>query len=124
ASYLPEDFEVRLIDRNVEEETDEDWKWADVVFLSLMGVQAPDLFACVLKARQHGKPVAVGGPATHAAPEHADQVDWICFQEAEDIMDQLVDDLRAGRRSRQYVGGSKTDMHRVRLPRFDLLRHI
>src|SRR5581483_1896469 len=25
ASYLPEDFEVRLIDRNVEEETDADW---------------------------------------------------------------------------------------------------
>ena len=124
ASYLPDDFKIRLIDRNVEEETEDDWNWADAVFFSLMGVQAPDLMECVLKAKRLRKPVAVGGPATHAAPEHADKVDWICFQEAEDVMDQIVTDLRAGRRPQQYHGGSKTDMHQVRVPRFDLLRHI
>ena len=41
ASYLPEDFCVRLIDRNVSEETETDWEWADVVFVSLMIAQRP-----------------------------------------------------------------------------------
>ena len=32
ASYLPEDFSVRLVDRNVAEESATDWQWADVIF--------------------------------------------------------------------------------------------
>jgi radical SAM superfamily enzyme YgiQ (UPF0313 family) len=47
--------------------------------------------------------------------------DWICFGEAESIMDELVEDLRAGRRGKRYQGGNKTDMERVRVPRFDLV---
>ncbi|HEY1374337.1 MAG TPA: B12-binding domain-containing radical SAM protein, partial [Candidatus Binatia bacterium] len=34
ASYLPDDFSLRLVDRNVAEESEADWQWADVVFLS------------------------------------------------------------------------------------------
>ena len=51
ASYLPEDFEVRLIDRNVAEETDADWKWADVIFLSAMLAQRRDYETCIERAR-------------------------------------------------------------------------
>jgi radical SAM superfamily enzyme YgiQ (UPF0313 family) len=122
ASYLPPDFEVRLVDRNVREETDADWTWADVIFLSAMLAQRRDYETCVERARAHGKPVAVGGPLTHAMPEkllaHAD---WICFGEAESIMDELVRDLRADCRGQRYQGGNKTDMEGVRIPRFDLV---
>jgi radical SAM superfamily enzyme YgiQ (UPF0313 family) len=122
ASYLPSDFDVRLIDRNVSEETDVDWEWADVVFLSAMLAQQRDCEACVCRARSYGKPIAVGGPLTHAMPERLlAQADWICFGEAESIMDELVGDLRAGRRGRRYQGGNKTNMEAVRLPRFDLV---
>jgi radical SAM superfamily enzyme YgiQ (UPF0313 family) len=77
---------------------------------------------CIERAKAHGKPVAVGGPLTHAMPEKLlAQADWICFGEAESIMDELVADLRAHRRGKRYQGGNKTDMHRVALPRFDLI---
>jgi radical SAM superfamily enzyme YgiQ (UPF0313 family) len=122
ASYLPPDFQVRLVDRNVREETGADWVWADAVFVSAMLAQRGDYEACLERAREEGKPVAVGGPLTHAVPEallrHAD---WVCFGEAESIMDELVSDLRAGRRGKRYQGGNKTDMTAVRLPRFDLV---
>jgi radical SAM superfamily enzyme YgiQ (UPF0313 family) len=125
ASYLPADFEVRLIDRNVSEETDADWKWADVVFLSAMLAQRRDYERCIEKAREHATPVAVGGPMTHAIPEkllaHAD---WICFGEAESVMNELVADLRAGRRGQRYEGGNKTNMEAVRIPRFDLITNF
>src|ERR1700730_17695663 len=42
ASYLPDDFHVRLVDRNVAPETADDWVWADVVFLSAMAAQEAD----------------------------------------------------------------------------------
>jgi radical SAM superfamily enzyme YgiQ (UPF0313 family) len=124
ASYLPSDFHIRLIDRNVEEETKDDWTWADVVFFSLMTAQIDDYRECVLKCRKFGKRFAVGGPFTHAFPEMASDADWVCFQEAEDIMDEFVADLRAGRRGRSYNGGAKTDLTRVKMPRFELLRGL
>jgi radical SAM superfamily enzyme YgiQ (UPF0313 family) len=125
ASYLPGDFSVRLIDRNVSEESDADWKWADVVFISLMMAQREDYSQCLAQAEIHRKPIAVGGPFTHALPEIAcADADWVCFGEAETIMDEFVSDLRAGRRGKQYQGGSNTDMERVKIPRFELLPNV
>ena len=125
ASYLPDDFSIRLVDRNVCEESDSDWEWADVVFLSLMMAQREDYVACVGAAKVHGKPIAVGGPFTHALPEVAcADADWVCFGEAETIVEELIGDLRADRRGKHYEGGSATDMERVRVPRFELLPDV
>jgi radical SAM superfamily enzyme YgiQ (UPF0313 family) len=125
ASYLPPDFQIRLVDRNLSEESDADWEWADVVFLSAMLAQRADYRRCVDVAKARGKPVAVGGPLTHAMSERllAD-ADWICFGEAESIMDELVADLRADRRGRRYQGGNATDMERVKAPRFDIVPNL
>ena len=125
ASYLPEDFSLRLIDRNVAAESDSDWAWADVVFLSVMMAQRDDYRECVANAKMRGKPIAVGGPFTHALPEDAcADADWVCFGEAEDIMEQLVSDLRADRRGQRYQGGAGTNMGRVKIPRFELLPDV
>jgi radical SAM superfamily enzyme YgiQ (UPF0313 family) len=125
ASYLPPDFEVRLVDRNVSEESVADWEWADVVFLSVMLAQRDDYELCVREAKARRKPVAVGGPLTHAIPEVVlAQADWVCFGEAESIMEELVLDLRADRRGRKYDGGNTTNMERVRLPRFELVSDL
>ena len=125
ASYLPEDFALRLVDRNVAEESASDWEWADIVFLSVMMAQREDYQECVVNAKMRGKPIAVGGPMTHALPEVAcTDADWVCFGEAENIMEELAGDLRADRRGRQYRGGSATNMELVRIPRFELLPDI
>ena len=125
AGYLPDDFSVSLVDRNVSEETDSDWERADIVFLSLMMAQEEDYRACVAKAKFRGKPIAVGGPFTHALPEVAcADGDWVCFGEAESIMDQLVCDLRADRRGKKYHGGAATNMALARTPRFELLSDV
>jgi radical SAM superfamily enzyme YgiQ (UPF0313 family) len=122
ASHLPEDFQARLVDRNVSEESESDWAWADVVFLSLMLVQWEDYKVCVAKARMHRKPIAIGGPFTHAMPEVATaEADWVCFGEAEDIMDEFVGDLRSDRHGKHYQGGNTTNMELVKIPRFELL---
>ncbi|HEX9787616.1 MAG TPA: radical SAM protein, partial [Candidatus Binatia bacterium] len=122
AAYLPEDFSLRLVDRNVEEESAGDWEWADVVFLSVMMAQREDYRRCVAHAKLRGKPIAVGGPFTHAQPEDAcADADWVCFGEAESIMDELAGDLRADRRGRKYQGGNATSLELVKIPRFELL---
>lgn len=125
AAYLPDDFEVRLIDRNIREENEQDWEWADVIFLSLMLVQHEDYEACLRNARRQGKPVAVGGPyASALSPEQAAELDWCCVGEAESIMEAFVADLRSGRRGVVYQGGNRTELSCARVPRFDLLLDI
>jgi hypothetical protein len=39
AALLPEQFQKRLVDLNVEELTDDDLEWADMAFISAMAVQ-------------------------------------------------------------------------------------
>ena len=125
ASYLPDDFHVRLVDRNVAPETADDWVWADVVFLSAMAAQEADYTVCVAAAHAHKKPLAIGGPYTHNAPDRvAQDGDWVCYGEGEDIMDAFVADVRAGFSPRQYQGGSNTNMEQVRVPRFTLLPDV
>ena len=125
ASYLPEDFSIRLVDRNVGEESESDWEWADVVFLSVMMAQREDYAACVAAAKVRNKPIAVGGPFTHALPEVAvADADWVCFGEAEPIVEELVGDLRSDRRGKHYQGGSSTNMESVKAPRFELIPDV
>jgi len=125
ASYLPDNFQIRFVDRNIAEEEAEDWEWADVVFLSLMAVQEDDYRVCVARAKSRGIPIAIGGPFTHAYPEKATaDGDWVCFGEAESIMEELVEDLQEDRRGRQYQGGNTTNMEEAKVPRYDLLKNI
>jgi radical SAM superfamily enzyme YgiQ (UPF0313 family) len=125
AGYFPGDFSLRLIDRNVSEESPSDWEWADIVVISAMLAQQADYRRCVSRAKLYDKPIAVGGPFTHAMPNTAcADADWVCFGEAESIMDPFVSDLRADRRRQNYQGGSATDMESVKPPRFDLLHNI
>jgi len=125
AAYLPDDCQLRLVDRNVREESAADWEWADVVFISMMMTQLGDYLVCVDQARRYRTPIALGGPFTHAMPERAlATADWVCFGEAESILDEFISDLRADRRGKQYQGGNTTNMQAVRLPRFDLVPNL
>ena len=39
AALLPQEWEMKLVDRNVREVTDEEWDWAELVIISGMIVQ-------------------------------------------------------------------------------------
>ena len=71
AAMLPRDWEIRFYDRNVNQETDADWQWCDIVILSAMLAQKEDFLAQINKAAQLGKKVAVGGSYPTPVPEPA-----------------------------------------------------
>jgi hypothetical protein len=43
AGILPQEWEFKLVDRNIRAVTEEEWEWAEVVILSAMIVQKKDL---------------------------------------------------------------------------------
>lgn len=85
AGLLPQDWPVRLVDRNLLDACADDWAWANIVLLSAMIVQQDDLLALIRDAKQRGKPVAVGGPYVTSVPQDAEAAgaDYLVLDEGE-----------------------------------------
>ena len=124
AAILPQTWEFRLVDRNARFETEDDWNWADLVIISGMIVQKPDLLYLIGEAKQRGKLVAVGGPYVTSVPEAAQEagVDFLVLDEGEITLPLLVEALERGETSGVLrANGEKPDVTTTPIPRYDLL---
>ena len=124
AAILPQDWEFRLRDRNIETVSDEDWAWADLVLLSGMLVQKDDMHAAIAEAHRHGKPTVCGGPYATALPQELEEAgaDFLVLDEGEITIPLWLEDLGRGAKRGVYTaGGEKPDVTQTPIPRFDLL---
>ena len=124
AAILPQTWEFRLVDRNIRLETEADWAWADLVIISGMIVQKPDMIHLIREAKRRGKLVAVGGPYVTSVPEAAQEagVDFLVLDEGEITLPLLVEALERGETSGVFRAyGEKPDITTTPIPRFDLL---
>jgi radical SAM superfamily enzyme YgiQ (UPF0313 family) len=124
AAILPQTWEFRLVDRNVRLETDADWDWADLVIISGMIVQKPDLLHLIREAKRRGKSVAVGGPYVTSVPEPAQEagVDFLILDEGEITLPLFVEALERGETTGIFrANGEKADVTTTPIPRYDLL---
>src|ERR1035441_10002096 len=93
SAMLPNHWQKRLVDVNVERLKDSDLDWADVVFLSGMIVQGPSLEGLIARAKQRGRRTVVGGPITSTHDHCITQADHIVEGEAEELISQVAADL-------------------------------
>jgi radical SAM superfamily enzyme YgiQ (UPF0313 family) len=124
AAILPQTWEFRLADRNVRLESEADWYWADLVIISGMIVQKPDMLHLISEAKRRGKRVAVGGPYVTSVPEAAQEAgaDFLVLDEGEITLPLLVEALERGETSGVFrANGEKPDVTTTPVPRFDLL---
>ncbi|MEB3199889.1 MAG: B12-binding domain-containing radical SAM protein [Synechococcaceae cyanobacterium] len=124
AAILPQEWTFNLVDTNIREVKEEEWKWADLVIISAMIVQKDDMMRQIDLAHRHGKPVAVGGPYPSSTPEELDGagVEFLILDEGEITLPMFVEDLRRGARKGRYsADGAKPDVTSTPIPRYDLL---
>lgn len=123
AALLPQDWEFRLIDRNVQLETDADWDWCDLVIISAMVIQKQDFQALIRKAVALGKKVAVGGPFATSVPEVALEAGahYLILDEGEITIPLFVEALSKGEPHGIFRATEKPDVTQTPIPRFDLL---
>ena len=95
AALLPAEWELRLVDMNVEPLSDEDLRWADYVMLSAMIVHKAAVAGLVDRCRRFSKPVIAGGPLFSSGRNAFPNIQHFVLGEAEDIMPQLIEDLSA-----------------------------
>jgi radical SAM superfamily enzyme YgiQ (UPF0313 family) len=125
AALLPPEFECKLVDRNVREVSEAEWKWADIVMLSAMIVQKQDMLAQIREAKRRGKPVVVGGPYPTALPKHCQDAgaDFLVLDEAEVTLPVFLEALERGDKTGMFrSGGEKPDVTHTPVPRFELLQ--
>lgn len=125
AAILPQEWNYKLVDRNVRSVTEAEWDWADLVILSAMIVQKEDLLEQIREAKRRGKRVAVGGPYATALPHEVSHVgaDYLILDEGEITLPMFVNAIAQGEQSGTFRAaiGERPDVTETPIPRFDLL---
>ena len=121
AALLPADWEIRLLDRNVDAWDDRMLDWADVVLTGGMLPQQRDCVELIDTARARGKCVVVGGPDATSSPHLYTAASHLVLGEGEVTLPQFLADFAAGTPGKVYRDERKADVQQSPVPRFDLL---
>src|ERR1700731_3724866 len=108
AAYLPAAWSVRFIDENIAPATAADFAWADIVMVSGMHIQAPQMHDIAARAKAQGKVTVLGGASVSAAPA------------------RLIPCLAAGSAApsarRRFEPNERLPLSAFPLPAYDLIR--
>ncbi len=123
AGILPQEWEFKLVDRNIRSVTEAEWGWADLVIFSAMIVQKQDLLEQIQEAKQRGQLVAVGGPYATSVPDESLNAgaDFLVLDEGEITLPIFVEALAKGETQGVIRATDKPDVTTTPIPRYDLL---
>jgi len=121
AALLPPDWELKLVDTNIELLEDRDIAWADWVMLSGMIVHKDHAREIARRCAALGRPVIAGGPLFTTGHRDFPEIPHFVLGEAENLIDELVADMRAGEVKKTYRAAEFPDVTRTPVPRWDLV---
>src|SRR6478735_11889355 len=90
AAYLPATWPVRFIDENIRPATQEDFEWAEAVFVSGMHIQRQQMNDICRRAHAFDLAVAIGGPSVSACPDYYPAFDYLHVGELGDATNELI----------------------------------
>src|SRR5450631_2160606 len=122
AALLPQSWEKRLVDTNVERLRDRDLDWADVVLLSGMHIQRDALLEIVERCSARGLRTVVGGPIASSVSAAELKADHVVIGEAEGLIAELARDLELGTAKPLYRCGERPEMNTSPLPDLSLIK--
>ncbi len=120
-AMLPENWQKKLVDLNVEPLEDEVIDWADMIFLSAMIVQKKSAQKIINRCRSHGKKIVAGGPAFTTQHEEFTGVDHFVLNEAEVTLPLFLDDLQKGQPEKIYTSNIRPDITATPIPLWSLI---
>jgi radical SAM superfamily enzyme YgiQ (UPF0313 family) len=121
AAMLPDEFQKRVVDINVEGLTDEDLAWADLAFIGAMAVQRDSAKQIIARCQATGVKVIAGGPLFTAEPDAFEEVDHLVLDEAELTLPCFLEDLKSGHLKKSYRAAGFCDLHQTPSPAWDLI---
>ncbi len=119
AALLPDEFETRLVDLNVQRLRRRDLAWADYVFISAMHVQQQSVRQIISRCVA-GVKIVAGGPLFTHEHDQFDDVDHFVLNEAEIVLPEFLADLKRGCAKRIYRAEGFSQLKQSPRPRFEL----
>lgn len=122
AALLPEEWEKKLIDMNVQKLNDRDLKWADYVFISAMIVQKESVREIISRCKRFKVKTVAGGPLfTTGYEEFKEDIDYFVLNEAEVTLPQFLKDLERGSPKHIYSLHEFPDITKTPVPLWELI---
>ena len=104
AAMIPETYNLRLVDLNIEPLQEKDLEWADMLFLSSMIIQKKYQNEVVAKAKERGVKIVAGGPLPTQYYDELKDIDHFIIGEAESgVLERFFDDLENGDAKKAYA---------------------
>ncbi|MFT3998921.1 MAG: radical SAM protein [Rhizobium sp.] len=123
AALTPAGHAVTLVDENIEPIDYDLCEKADIVALTGMIVQRFRMTEILTELKRRNCFTVVGGPWVTVKEEYfGNLVDVSFIGEAEDTWPKFLEEWQQGCHARRYEQSDKTDMSKVPVPRFDLLK--
>jgi radical SAM superfamily enzyme YgiQ (UPF0313 family) len=121
ASMLPKAWNLKLIDMNASQLTDDDILWADLVFISAMSIQSESTEEVVQRCKGLNTRIAAGGPLFTSSPEKYPTIDHLILNEAEITLPEFLNNLNKGRAKHLYTSEEWADITTTPLPLWELI---
>lgn len=122
AALLPEEWEKRLIDLNVERLKEEDFKGVDLVFISAMSVQKKSAKEVIKKIKEKDIKIVAGGPLFTMEEEDFEEVDFLVLNEAEITLPRFLEDWKKGSPIHIYKTSDFANLKDTPIPLFNLIK--
>jgi radical SAM superfamily enzyme YgiQ (UPF0313 family) len=121
AAMLPEKWNKKLVDLNIEKLTEKHLEWADCVFISGMIVQKESALQIINTCKERDITVVAGGPLFTIEPDSFDMVDHLILNEAEITLPKFLDDFQKGKAKHNYTSTEFPDIKETPTPMWELL---
>ncbi len=121
AAMLPEEYELKLVDMNIEPLKDEDILWADYVFISAMITQKSSVYDIIDSCKRLNSKTVAGGPLFSSLHEEFPDITHFVLDEGEITLPMFIQDIKKGCAKRIYRSDIKPDIKKSPVPRWDLV---
>jgi len=121
AMLPPEEFELKLVDMNIEPLRDEDVLWADYVFISAIITQKDSVHNVVESCKRLNTKTVAGGPLFNSLYGEFPEVVHFVLDEGEITLPLFLKDVKNGCAKRIYRSDLRPDIRKTPVPRWDLV---
>ena len=117
AAMLPGGWNKRLVDLNIQQLTDADLAWADMVFISAMIVQRHSAREVITRCKRAGVKIVAGGPLFTMEAGNFPDVDHFVLNEGELTLPLFLADLAKGQAAKRiYETNEYPDIRQTPAP--------
>jgi radical SAM superfamily enzyme YgiQ (UPF0313 family) len=122
SAMLPENWQKKLVDLNIEKLEDKDLEWADYIFLSGMYVQKDSVNEILDRCQNYPAKIIAGGPLFTQDFENYPKIDYFILNEAEITLADFLKDWQSGNLKRIYRTKKFADLSLTPVPDYHLLK--